>query len=143
MNFYLSGRYYKRDGIYKINKDELNTYTIRAKVEAKPYEWLTIGNSINVYKKDYSEPATNARRVRGSDNSEDWRKYTFHGAPLYLPKNPDGSLIIRGAYTNNRDIADGTFADILNGKSRSEDNDFEVFNTTVHIQILLLSITIT
>jgi TonB-linked SusC/RagA family outer membrane protein len=130
MNFYLSGRYYNRDGIYKINKDVLNTYTIRAKIEAKPYEWLNIGNSINVYKKDYSEPATNTRRVSGSDNSEDWRKYTFHAAPLYLPRNPDGSLIIRGAYTNNRDIADGTFADILNGKSRAEENDFEVFNTT-------------
>ncbi|GAA4809759.1 TonB-dependent receptor [Litoribaculum gwangyangense] len=130
MNFYLSGRYYKRDGIYKINKDVLNTYTIRAKIEAKPYEWLNIGNSINVYKKDYSEPATNARRVSGSDNSEDWRKFTFHAAPLYLPRNPDGSFIIRGAYTNNRDIADGTFADILNGKSRAEEDDFEVFNTT-------------
>jgi TonB-linked SusC/RagA family outer membrane protein len=130
MNFYLSGRYYKRDGIYKINKDKLNTYTIRAKIEAKPYKWLNIGNSINVYKKDYSEPATNTRRVSGSDNSEDWRKYTFHAAPLYLPRNPDGSLIIQGAYTNNRDIADGTFADILNGKSRAEENDFEVFNTT-------------
>ncbi len=130
MNFYLSGRYYKRDGIYKVNKDVLNTYTLRAKIEAKPYDWLTVGNSINVFNKDYSEPATNARRVSGSDNSEDWRKYTFHASPLYLPRNPDGSFIIRGAYTNNRDIADGTFADILNGKSRAEEDDFEVFNTT-------------
>lgn len=130
INFYLSGRHYKRDGIYKINKDELNTYTIRAKIRTKPYTWLNIGNSTNVYKKDYSEPATNTRRVSGSSNSEDWRKYTFHAAPLYLPRNPDGSLTIKGAYTNNRDIADGTFADILNGKSRAEEEDFEVFNTT-------------
>jgi len=130
MNFYLSGRLYERDGIYKINKDVLNTKTIRAKISAKPYEWLNLTNSINVYKKDYSEPATNTRKVSGSKNSEDWRKYTFHGAPLYLPRNPDGSFIIKGAYTNNRDIADGTFADILNGKSRAEEDDFEVFNTT-------------
>ncbi len=130
MNFYLSGRYYKRDGIYKVNKDILNMYTIRAKIETKPYDWLTVGNSINVFNKDYSEPATNTRRVSGSRNSENWRKYTFHAAPLYLPRNPDGSFIIRGAYTNNRDIADGTFADILNGKSRAEEDDIEIFNTT-------------
>lgn len=130
MNFYLSGRYYKRDGIYKINKDELNTYNIRARIEAKPYEWLKIGNSINIHKKDYSEPTTNSRNVSGTSNSEDWRSFTFHAAPLYLPRNPDGSLIIKGAYTNNRDIADGTFADIINGTGRAEETDFEVFNTT-------------
>lgn len=130
MSFYLSGRYYTRDGIYKVNKDVLDTYTLRAKIEAKPYSWLKVDNAINVFNKDYSQPATNTRNVSGADNSEDWRKYTFHASPLFLPRNPDGSLIIQGAYTNNRDIADGTFADILNGQSRAEDSDFEVFNTT-------------
>lgn len=130
MKFYLSGRYYSRDGIYKINKDVLNTYNIRAKIEAKPYKWLNVSNSINLFSKNYTEPATNARFVSGASNSEDWRKFTFHASPLYLPRNPDGSLIIRGAYTNNRDIADGTFADLLNGKSGAEENDFEVFNTS-------------
>ncbi len=130
MNFYLSGRYYTREGIYNINKDVLEAFTLRSKVEAKPYDWLTIGNSTNVYSKGYSQPATNTRRVNGSDNSEDWRKYTYHAAPMYLPRNPDGSFIIQGAYTNNRDIADGTFADIMNGKSRAEDTDFETFNTS-------------
>jgi TonB-linked SusC/RagA family outer membrane protein len=130
VNVFLSGRFYTRDGIYKINKDVLDTYTIRAKINAKPYEWLEIGNSINVYTKNYTEPATNARYIDGTRNSEDWRKFTFHAAPLYLPRNPDGSLIIKGAYTNNRDIADGTFADLIYGKSKAEDKDFEVFNTS-------------
>ena len=128
MKFYLSGRYYARDGIYKINKDVLNNYNIRAKIEAKPNKWLNVSNSINLFSKSYTEPATNARNVSGASNSEDWRKFTYHASPLYLPRNPDGSLIIRGAYTNNRDIADGTFADLLYGKSRAEENDFEVFN---------------
>ncbi|MFH6770065.1 TonB-dependent receptor [Gaetbulibacter aquiaggeris] len=130
VNVYLSGRFYTRDGIYKINKDVLDTYTVRAKIDAKPYEWLEIGNSINVFSKNYSHPATNARNLSGASNSEDWRKYTFHAAPLYLPTNPDGSLIIKGAYTNNRDIADGTFADLIYGKSKGEEKDFEVFNTS-------------
>jgi TonB-linked SusC/RagA family outer membrane protein len=130
VNVYLSGRFYTRDGIYKINKDVLDTYTIRTKIDAKPNEWLEIGNSVNIFSKNYTHPATNARYLSGADNSEDWRKYTFHGAPLYLPTNPDGSLIIKGAYTNNRDIADGTFADLIYGKSKGEEKDFEVFNTS-------------
>lgn len=130
INFYLSGRFYTRDGIYKVSKDELKTYTIRTKIDVNPTEWLSINNATNIYKKDYTEPATNTRNVSGSSNSEDWRKYTYHASPLYLPYNPDGSLIIKGAYTSNRDIADGTFADLLNGKSRANEADFEVFNTS-------------
>lgn len=130
INFYVSGRYYTRDGIYKINKDVLDTYTLRTKIEANPYSWLKIGNATNIFTKNYTEPATNARNLGGASNSEDWRKYTFHAAPLYLPTNPDGSLIIQGAYTNNRDIADGTFADLIYGKSRAEEKDFELFNTS-------------
>ena len=130
INVYLSGRYYTRDGIYKINKDVLDTYTLRSKINAKPYKWLEVENSTNIFNKLYSQPATNARNVSESSNSEDWRKYTYHAAPLYLPTNPDGSFIIKGAYTPTRDIADGTFADLLNGKSRSNEKDFEVFNTT-------------
>ncbi|KJD31128.1 hypothetical protein PK35_16270 [Tamlana nanhaiensis] len=130
INAYLSGRYYTRDGIYKKHKDVLDNYSLRAKIKAKPYSWLEVENATNVFNKDYSQPATNARNVSGSSNSEDWRKYTYHAAPLYLPTNPDGSFIIKGAYTPNRDIADGTFADLLNGKSRAYEKDFEVFNTS-------------
>ncbi len=128
--FYLSGRYQNRKGIYKINPDVLDTYTIRNRINIKPKEWLEIGNSINVFNKRYTHPATNTRNVNGADNSEDWRKYTYHASPLYLPTNPDGSLIIKGAYTNNRDIADGTFADLIYGKSKGEEKDLELFNTT-------------
>lgn len=130
VNVYLSGRFYTREGIYKINKDVLDSYSMRAKIDAKPYKWLSIANSTSIFNKSYTSPATNTRNVSDASNSEDWRKYTFHASPLYLPTNPDGSLIIKGAYTNNRDIADGTFADLIYGKSRAEEKDFEVLNTT-------------
>lgn len=130
VNFYLSGRYLQRKGIYKINPDELDIYTLRSRIITNPAEWIKIGNSTNIFSKNYTHPATNTRRLDGADNSEDWRKYTFHAAPLYLPRNPDDSLIIQGAYTNNRDIADGTFADLINGKSKGVEKDFEIFNTS-------------
>ena len=133
LNVYLSGRIISRDGIYKINKDVLETKTLRAKINAKPYSWLEIGNSTNVFSKGYNHPATNSRKLAGTnrtENEEDWRKYTFHASPLFLPTNPDGSLIINAAYTPTRSIADGSFADLIYGKSKGEQNDFEVFNTS-------------
>ncbi|GLB52973.1 SusC/RagA family TonB-linked outer membrane protein [Neptunitalea chrysea] len=130
ISVYLSGRFYTREGIYKVSENGIDTYTIRNRIEAQPLSWLKISNATNVYKSDYTEPATNTRNVSGSSNSENWRKYTYHAAPLFLPHNPDGSIMINSAYTSNRDIADGTFADLLYGKSRDNETDFEVFNTT-------------
>ena len=101
--------------------------TLRAKINAKPYSWLEIGNSTNIFSKGYNHPATNSRKLAGTnrtENEEDWRKYTFHASPLFLPTNPDGSLIINAAYTPTRSIADGAFADLIYGKSNGEQNDF-------------------
>ena len=130
VNFYLSGRYYNRKGIYKINPDVLNSYTIRSKVVVKPTSWLKIGNSTNIFSSIYDSPATNTRNISGSNNHEDWRKYTFHASPVFNPLNPDGSILINGAYTPNRDIADGTFADLIYGKSKSVEKEYDVTNTT-------------
>jgi TonB-linked SusC/RagA family outer membrane protein len=127
---FLSGRLYQRQGIYKINPDNLHKYSLRSNVTITPVNWLTIQNNSSIFNKLYTHPATNTRNVGGASNSEDWRKYTYHASPLYLPTNPDGSLIIKGAYTNNRDIADGTFADLIYGKSRGEETDYELLNTT-------------
>ena len=129
VRFYLSGRFYTREGIYKINPDKLNSYTLRSKVDVKLSSKLKITNSTNIYFSDYTYPATNTRSVGGSDNSEDWRKYTFHASPVFMPRNPDGTIIINGAYSPGRDIADGTFADLTYGKSRGLDNEHDVSNT--------------
>ncbi len=130
VNFYLSGRYYNRKGIYRINPDELNSYTLRSKITVKPADWLRITNSTNIYFSEYSGPATNTRNISGSNNHEDWRKYTFHASPVFNPTNPDGSIIIKGPYTPNRDIADGTFADLIYGKSKAVDKEYDLTNTT-------------
>ncbi|WP_430809948.1 MULTISPECIES: SusC/RagA family TonB-linked outer membrane protein [unclassified Carboxylicivirga] len=130
VKYYLSGRYYNRKGIYRINPDVLESYTLRSKVSVDLSDAITISNATNIHLSEYDSPATNTRNISGSSNHEDWRKYTFHASPLFNPTNPDGSIIIQGAYTPNRDIADGTFADLIYGKSRSLEKDYDVTNTT-------------
>ena len=129
IKFYLSGRYYSREGIYRINPDKLQSYTLRSKIDFQILKNLSVTNSTNIYLSDYNYPATNTRNVGGSNNSEDWRKYTFHASPVFLPKNPDGSILMQGAYSPGRDIADGTFADLTYGKSKGLDKEFDVSNT--------------
>lgn len=129
VKYYLSGRYYSREGIYRINPDKLNSYTLRSKVDVQILKNLSLTNSTNIYISDYNYPATNTRKVDGSDNSEDWRKYTFHASPVFLPTNPDGSIIMNGPYSPGRDIADGTFGDLTYGKSKGKDQEFDVSNT--------------
>ena len=104
VRFYLSGRFYSREGIYRINPDKLKSYTLRSKIDFQLTSSIKITNSTNIYFSDYDYPATNNRNVGGSDNSEDWRKYTFHASPVFLPRNPDGTILINGAYTPGRDI---------------------------------------
>jgi len=130
VNYYLSGRYYHRKGIYRINPDVLDSYTLRSKISVKITDGIKISNSTNIHLSEYDSPATNARKISGGDNHEDWRKYTFHASPLFNPTNPDGSILINGAYTPNRNIADGTFADLTYGKSRSVEKEYDLTNTT-------------
>lgn len=129
VRFYLSGRFYSREGIYRINPDKLKSYTLRSKIDFQLTSAIKITNSTNIYFSDYDYPATNNRNVGGSDNSEDWRKYTFHASPVFHPRNPDGTILINGAYTPGRDIADGTFADLTYGKSKGVDQEHDVSNT--------------
>lgn len=129
MRFYLSGRYYQREGIYRINPDKLKSYTLRSKVDFQILDNLRVSNTTNLYISDYNYPATNTRSLDGNDNSENWRKYTYHAAPVFLPRNPDGTIMINSPYTPGRDIADGTFADLTYGKSHGIDSEYDVMNT--------------
>ncbi|WP_240054082.1 SusC/RagA family TonB-linked outer membrane protein, partial [Bacteroides cellulosilyticus] len=70
VRFYLSGRFYSREGIYRINPDKLKSYTLRSKIDFQLTSAIKITNSTNIYFSDYDYPATNNRNVGGSDNSE-------------------------------------------------------------------------
>lgn len=129
VRYYLSGRFYSRDGIYRINPDKMKSYTLRSKVDFQILDNLKFTNSTNIYMSDYDYPVTNARDMSGNNNNEDWRKYTYHASPLYLPHNPDGSIMINSPYAPGRDIADGTFADLTYGKSHGTDSEYDLMNT--------------
>ena len=55
-DYYVSGRYYNMDGIYKVGNESYNRYDLRAKGSLKIRPWLKITNNISVAISDQYEP---------------------------------------------------------------------------------------
>ena len=88
----LSGRFFTQDGLYKIRSDKFNTYDLRSKGSATPFEWLTINSNIHYSTYNYKDP------FRGADI---WRtmQITGQGTPMAVIYNPDGTFTEASAST--------------------------------------------
>lgn len=54
LNFMLSGNYYAKDGIMKINTDKFKSYNFRSKINAQIFPFLKISNNTSYYDSSYS-----------------------------------------------------------------------------------------
>lgn len=86
VNYYISGRYYKQDGIYNYSPDDFNKYNFRAKGDIKITPWLTLSNNLDYSKQSYFYPL-NSIYLNGI-----WRNIADQGIPMVPLFNPDGSL---------------------------------------------------
>ena len=120
VDFLLSGRYYQKDGIMKINQDKFRQYNLRVKVNAEVTDWLTVGANIQYNTARYTYP--------GWGIESNFTRPTFHALPSYVPTNPDGTATYRTGL-NNYAIGDGAFPALLHGKSGGEENSYEIVNT--------------
>lgn len=55
-SFYLSGAYDSQNGALKIAEDLYDRYSLRGKVNFKPFDWLSIGNNLSVALTERSKP---------------------------------------------------------------------------------------
>ena len=53
ISYLLSGSYYKKEGIMKINPDAFDSYTFRSKVSAQILPWLKVSNNTQFYNSKY------------------------------------------------------------------------------------------
>ena len=93
MDYYLSGRLYKYDGILNFNPDTYLTTSLRAKLTARPTDWLTIRENISFnYDKNHIPAGSNQ-----TNNGIFLRAIQDNGrvsAPIW---NPDGTFTKAGA----------------------------------------------
>lgn len=101
INYYISGRYLGKEGMFKIREDEYENLSFKTKLNIKLKPWLKYTGDVNFNNVDYS--------YGGPPNEErTFRVLQSNVFSTWVPRNPDGSIV---QYTNqlaaNSPIASG------------------------------------
>ncbi len=88
LSYYLSGDYYRQDGLLKYGNDIFNRYNLRGKVDFEVTSWLKFSNNTQLTSTDYEAPVF-------LDGDFFWN--VNRTPSLIVPKNPDGSWTGDGA----------------------------------------------
>src|SRR5690606_4107881 len=119
INYLVSGRAYQKKGMMRINQDKYSAYNFRAKLEAQVKTWLTLTSNTQYNANNYTYP--------GSGVNSNFVSVSVHALPSYVPVNPDGTATYR-TELNNYTIGDGIYADLLHGKSKGGEKNYQLVN---------------
>lgn len=101
-DYYISGRYYGQDGIYKVGDENYQRMDLRAKGTLKVRPWFKVTNNISLSSIDQYEP-------KHSRNNFSVQRAMNHAAmPLSPVKNPDGSWTTAAAISGYAAFSEGT-----------------------------------
>lgn len=108
LSYYLSGEYYRQDGLLRYGNDIYKRYNVRGKVDVDVTPWLVLSTNTMFTSTDYDAPVF-------MDDLFFWN--VNRTSPLDLPRNPDGSWTSEGANLVGR-MQDG-------GRARTHLNDIQ------------------
>jgi len=115
IDYYLSGRIYKYDGIINFNPDEYFTTSLRAKVTARPTSWLKIWENISFnYEKNHIPSNHNQNNV-----GLFLRTIQDEGHVCSVIYNPDGTYTKSAAMTVGGLIDGNCFTDKVRNEMTS------------------------
>lgn len=92
-SFYLTGRYYGQEGLFRYNSDDYKIYNIRAKGSMQVLPWLRIDNNTDYSTMKYHNP------INVGEGGGIWRNIADEGHMMSPLLNPDGNLSWSAAYT--------------------------------------------
>ncbi|MGV3764093.1 SusC/RagA family TonB-linked outer membrane protein [Parapedobacter sp.] len=101
-DYYISGRFYDVDGIYKIGNENYKKYDFRAKGSLQVRPWFKITNNTSFSSINDYQP----KHPRNNFNIQ--RAINHVGYPLSPVKNPDGSWTTAAAITGYASFSEGT-----------------------------------
>ncbi|WP_293588932.1 SusC/RagA family TonB-linked outer membrane protein [Prevotella sp.] len=114
LNYYISGRYYGYDGLFRYNTDKYDMLNFRAKGSIKVFDWLTVNNNMEFSNMKYHNP------MNVGEGGSIWRNISDEGHPTEPIFNPDGSLTYSAAYS---------VGDFIYGKNGIDTNNRVLSNT--------------
>ncbi|MDR1814537.1 MAG: TonB-dependent receptor [Tannerella sp.] len=125
VSYYLGTEYYREDGLMKINRDVMQRYNARSRVEYKPVDWLTIGNNTNLSYYNYKKPTLLNNTILGY----------IQGLIKWIipPYNPDGSYTSNGLEFVASMLAGDSKTDNTNVTSQFN-VDLELVKNTLNIK---------
>ncbi len=121
-NFYLTGRFYGQDGIFRYNSDDYKMYNLMAKESTQVLPWLVINNTTQFTSRSYHNP------LNVGEGGGIWRNFADEGHPSSMLFNPDGTLTFSAAYT---------VGDFVYGKNGIDMQDQVMKNTTGFVAKLI------
>ena len=92
-SFYVTGRSFTQDGIFRYNSDDYKIYNLRGKGAIQVYPWLRIENNLDFSSMKYHNP------LNVGEGGGIWRNIADEGHPTSPMFNPDGTLTYSAAYT--------------------------------------------
>ncbi len=101
-DYYISGRFYDMDGIYKVGNEDYKKYDLRAKGTLKVRPWLKITNNISMSVVNHYEPK------HSRDNFNVQKAINHAAMPLSPVKNPDGTWTTAAAISGYAAFSEGT-----------------------------------
>ncbi len=114
-SYYVSGRYYGQDGLFRYNSDNYHMYNLTAKGSMQLFPWLQVNNTTQFTSRFYHNP------LNVEEGGSIWSTLGAEGHPSSLLQNPDGSLTFSSA---------STVGDFLFGKNGINFNDQVIKNTS-------------
>lgn len=115
LDYYISGRFYDNNGMYRYNSDTYKSYNTRAKASLQVTDWLRVSNNIDYSSINYHDPST------AGEGGNIWRNIADEGHPSSPIYNPDGTFSYSAAYT---------LGDFIYGKNGTDSEDVNLRNTT-------------
>jgi TonB-linked SusC/RagA family outer membrane protein len=92
-DFYVSGRAFTQDGLFRYSSDDYNMYNLRAKGSLRMNSWLEINNNVDYSSIKYHNP------LNVGEYGSIWRNIADEGHNMVPMFNPDGTLTYSAAYT--------------------------------------------
>ncbi|SFI15772.1 TonB-linked outer membrane protein, SusC/RagA family [Parapedobacter indicus] len=90
LDYMVSGKYYKQDGIYRLADNGFDRYNVRVKGGVQVTDWLKVSSNSNFSNYNYTDP------FRGA-NVFSLLNVNGYGAPMGILYNPDGTLTQQAA----------------------------------------------
>ncbi|WPQ63108.1 TonB-dependent receptor [Chitinophaga sancti] len=92
-SYYITGRYYGQDGLFRFNSDDYKMYNMRAKGTIQLTPWLQIYNNTEYANRSYHNP------LNVGEGGGIFRNMADEAHPTSMLLNPDGTLTYSAAYT--------------------------------------------